>query len=461
MSPFWNYRDAARRMCRWARARSAVECRGLSETHDSEQLGNGKPRAQSSCRIVRGSILEGESMISDARASREQHFLSNGPKRILALDGGGVRGLISLAFLERIEAILQDRSGRNEYCLADYFDLVGGTSTGSLIAAAVSLGYSARRLIELYLSLAHRGFRKRAWLDGFWSPKFDADALTGVIREHFGSITLGSNDIRCGLGIVAKRLDTGSVWLFHNHPRGAYFAPENPRSDLLKNSELLVADLLRASTAAPTFFAPELIEVAPGVEGLFVDGGVSPHNNPSLLLLMLATIKGYGFRWPVGADRLMLVSVGTGATAPKPKPEWAKGRPAVMLAIAALRSMMQDSDYLGQTLLQWMSDSPTPWIMSGEVGNLADDVIGGQPLLHYLRYDAPLAEDWLSTNLGLSLGPAAIKSIRAMDRAENGELLLDIGRRAAEQQVSADHFPARFDLGITESQGVLVESRVG
>ena len=384
-------------------------------------------------------------MTQSQRATREWHLHSAGPKRILALDGGGVRGLISLAFLERVESILKARSGRKDFCLADYFDLIGGTSTGSLIAATLGLGYTTRQLIELYLSLGQRGFRKRPWFEGFWAPKFDSDALRGVIEEHFSTTTLGSDEIRCGLGIVAKRLDTGSVWLFHNHPRGPYFAPENASPNFVKNSDLLLVDLLRASTAAPTYFSPELIEVAPGVRGLFVDGGVSPHNNPALLLMMLATLKGYGFRWPLGSDRLMLVSVGTGATAPKPTLEWVRRRPAVMLAIAALRSLMQDTDRLGQTVLQWMSQSPTPWTIDGEVGDLADDLIGVNPFLHYLRYDAPLLQGWLARNLGLNWTQAEIEVIGAMDRPENSERLLDLGRRAAERQVRPEHFPAEFD----------------
>jgi len=383
---------------------------------------------------------------SAARATRERHLFSTGPKRILSLDGGGVRGLISLGFLQRVEAILRQRSGRNDFRLADYFDLIGGTSTGSLIAALLSLGKPVDEVIALYLELADRGFRKQPWFGGFWAPKFDGNALRAVIRKVFGLTTLGSDEIRCGLGIVAKRLDTGSVWLFHNHPHGRYFSAANAAPDFVSNSDFLLADILQASTAAPTYFSPEFIQVSPGVKGLFVDGGVSPHSNPALSMLMLATLKGYGFHWPVGADRLMLVSVGTGATPFKSTQQMLKRRPAIVLAIAALRSLMHDSDQLGQALLQWMSNSPTPWRFDGEVGNLADDVIGEKALLHYLRYDAPLVQDWLMQELGLQLEPADVESIRAMDRPENGARLLHIGEQAAARQVTAEHFPAHFDL---------------
>ena len=105
-------------------------------------------------------------MTETSRAARERHLLSTGPKRILALDGGGVRGVISLAFLERMEIVLKKRSGRDDFCLADYFDLIGGTSTGSLIAAALGAWILGRTPRDLYLALSKRGFRKRPWLAG-------------------------------------------------------------------------------------------------------------------------------------------------------------------------------------------------------------------------------------------------------------------------------------------------------
>ena len=61
----------------------------------------------------------------------EEHLFAPGVKRVLALDGGGVKGIVSIAFLEKMETLLRERSGRgNDFRLCDYFDLVGGTSTG-------------------------------------------------------------------------------------------------------------------------------------------------------------------------------------------------------------------------------------------------------------------------------------------------------------------------------------------
>ena len=383
---------------------------------------------------------------ADFRTLREWHLLSAGPKRILSLDGGGVRGILSLAFLERIESILRSRAGVAEFRLVDYFDLMGGTSTGALIATGMAIGYSAKQMIELYLNLAERGFKKSGWLGGFWSPKFNSIALKEMIEEKFGGIRLGSEQICCGLGIVTKRIDSGSVWLFHNHPRGPYFAPQGDATGFTPNRDIFLTDILRASTAAPTYFAPEWIQIAPEKRGLFVDGGMSPHANPALILMLLATLKGYGFRWPLGDDKLMMVSVGTGSQSSRMNVVNADRHPAIYLAIESLISLTEDTDRLGQLLLQWASSSPTPWLIDGEVGSLEGDVIGGKPLLHYLRYDAPLSAEWLAKHLNLVLQPDEVGSIREMDRPENVHRLLEIGRQAAKQQVKPEHLPACFDL---------------
>lgn len=374
-------------------------------------------------------------------SARDRRLLGPGPKRILSLEGGGIRGIISLAFLERIEALLRDRAGDPALRLADHFDLIGGTSTGAIIAAGLSLGHSVAHLVEVYLTLARQGFQRRWWLGGTLVPKFRAAALEAAIRAHVGDETLGSDKLLTGLAIVAKRLDTGSVWVFHNHPRGKFFGPAAADQGAVPNGDLPLALLIRASTAAPSYFEPEIIEIAPGVRGAFVDGGLSPHNNPSLLLLMLATLKGYGFRWPMGADRLALVSVGTGGADIVPEAQAVPRMPAAWLAVASLRSLMRDCDGLAQTMLQWLGQTPTPWLIDAEIGDLGGDSLGPGKLLHYVRYDAPLEAGWLAAEAGLSLPTEEVRALRAFDRPELAPRLLEIGRRAAERHVRAEHFP--------------------
>ncbi len=76
--------------------------------------------------------------------NRDEHFTHPGPKRILSLDGGGLRGILSLAMLLKVESILRQRHGNNnQFRLCHYFDLIAGTSTGAIIAAGLAQGMSA------------------------------------------------------------------------------------------------------------------------------------------------------------------------------------------------------------------------------------------------------------------------------------------------------------------------------
>ena len=110
------------------------------------------------------------------------------------------------------------------------------------------------------------------------------------------------------------------------------------------NRHFRLADLVRASTAAPYYFEPQEIAIVPGQPpGLFVDGGITPHNNPALALLQLATIPAYGYAWPAGADRLRIISVGTGSRRDRMNLDTARRAPAAQLGIAALASMVTDS----------------------------------------------------------------------------------------------------------------------
>ncbi|HEY2919393.1 MAG TPA: patatin-like phospholipase family protein, partial [Candidatus Binatia bacterium] len=87
--------------------------------------------------------------------TRDEHFLNDGsPKRILALDGGGLRGILTLSYLAEIESILSDRhGGEKNFRLSHYFDLIAGTSTGAIIAAALARGMSVSDIAEKYLDL--------------------------------------------------------------------------------------------------------------------------------------------------------------------------------------------------------------------------------------------------------------------------------------------------------------------
>ena len=381
--------------------------------------------------------------------TRDEHFLNDGsPKRILALDGGGLRGIVTLSFLAEIEAILRERHGGAEnFRLSHYFDLIAGTSTGSIIAAALARGMTVAEITKKYLDLGQRVFQK-SWLrQGYVRALYDEAGLIEELKGVYGPGTaMGDPSLQTGLLIVTKRLDTGSIWPVSNNPRGKYYGPR-PSSEVIANSAYPLWQVVRASTAAPRYFDPERIEISRDkagevpIVGDFVDGGVSPYNNPALQALMYATLDGYRIGWPAGADKLLLVSVGTGSRDPKVAP----AKLAAENALKSILSLMDDCAELVETLLQWMSSSHTARAIDRELGDLRHDLIASSPLINYLRYNVALTQDSL-TRLGLKFDDEKVEGLSAMDDPANMTTLEGIGARAAKQQVRAEDFPSNFDL---------------
>jgi uncharacterized protein len=379
--------------------------------------------------------------------TRDEHWAVDGtPKRILALDGGGVRGILTLGYLERIETLLRARhGGAEDFRLSHYFDLIAGTSTGAIIAACLAKGMEVKEVRTMYERLAGSVFRRSALRWGLVSARYGARRLKVHLHDVFQNNTMGSHALQTGLLVVAKRLDTGSTWPMANNPGNLFFTA-GPNDKFLSNEDYLVREVVRASTAAPSFFAPEYIEISREKErphGEFVDGGVSPHNNPALLALQLVAVRGFGARWPLDPDKLLLVSVGTGAAQPGISHSWFAG----IHAVKALRSLMDDCAESVETMLQWFSRSPTARNIDAAMQDLDGDLLAERPLLHYLRYNVQLEGRWLKENLGVEFGPRKLRNLRKMDCPENMEELADLGAQAAARQIEDTHFPAGFDLG--------------
>ena len=363
-----------------------------------------------------------------------------GPKRLLALDGGGIRGLITLGYLARIEEILRRRYGKSDLVLADYFDLVGGTSTGAIIATLLALGFPVGEILELYRSVGRDAFQlRKSWLGGIGrllKARFQEAPLEDLLKKFLGDRTLSSPDLRSGLMIVAKRADTGSVWSLVNLPDQKFYE---------MNKDLLLWEVVRSSTAAPTYFNPrQIADVGQGEQAVFVDGGVSMHNNPALQLLLVATLDGWGLRWPLGDRNLLLCSVGTGSFFKLPKREELAGYNNLQWAGLLISQLMNDASELNQTILQWLSTSPTARQIDLQIGTLSADRPGAATLLHYLRYDIPLLKQSLA-EVGLDYGETRVRELWEMSDVRNQADLEKVGTSAAAAAVSEDHFPATFD----------------
>ncbi len=380
----------------------------------------------------------------------------DGPHRILALDGGGVRGMITLEFLDAIEALLRRRYNAPHFVLADYYDLIGGTSAGSLIATMLARGWPMERVRATFETWAPKIFADRIGL-GVFRPRFSERALHRCLRQEVGDLTMDTTELKTGLAIICKRVDTGSPWVVTNNPNARYWragglSDEAGDGDWIDNREYRIADLVRASTAAPTYFHPKSIPIyRRGRTGVFVDGGVSPYNSPALLLFMMSGVRGYRFNWSPGASKLLLTSVGTGNYRVMIEPSWLSRRVPLIFAAKSLLGVVGDAQTLSLKLMQWLSEPRNSWSINSEVDDLRDEglfkLIGQtEPLLTFARYDVKLEEKWLKEKMGMTdLSARDLKRLQALDDVTQIPLYKSFGRRSAAHQVSDADFPPCFD----------------
>ncbi|KAA5824386.1 patatin [Algibacter amylolyticus] len=358
---------------------------------------------------------------------------NNQPKRILALDGGGIRGAITLGFLERIETILREREGNPNLKLCEYYDLIGGTSTGAIIASGLAIGMTASEIKDLYLNIGDKIFGvKRSWLLNplkRYKAEFDFKPLENALKEVFGDITMGSDKIKTGLCCVTKRADTLSTWPILNHPEGKFFE---------QNKDILLRNVIRASAAAPSYFIPQKIDVGNGEIGAFIDGGVSLANNPALQLFLVATLKEYPYKWETGEDNLSLLSLGTGTFTKRYNAEKISKKGLLGWATLIPEMFMEDANYLNQTILQYLSNSPVPRKIDSEILDLKNDLLTPKPALSYVRYNVMLEKEEMNM-LGLNYTEIDLMSLREMSDSKNKDKLYEIGSKSAAIQIKPEH----------------------
>lgn len=288
--------------------------------------------------------------------------------------------------------------------------------------------------------------RAQLWRQGFLRPRYNHKKLSEHLKETFGERTLlGDSSLLTGLLVMTKRIDTGSPWPLVNNPNGIYFQAGDHDS-WISNMNFPLWKVLRASTAAPSFFDPETLTISEQrgrnpVRGKFVNGGVSPSNNPTLQAFMYATLGGFKVGWNTGVKELLVVSVGTGRSDPSKAPAWI----AAQDLIQSLLSLMDDAGALVETFAQWLSTGETHRVIDREIGTMVDDFIGGEPRFIYVRYDLPLIRKVVDA-LKPGLSDDRLEELTAMDQPANMGLLKELAELHAVGKVDGRHFPAVFDL---------------
>ena len=374
-----------------------------------------------------------------------QRMRKPGPKKILACDGGGILGLMSVEILARLEDDLRNKLGRkDDFVLADYFDFVCGTSTGAIIAACISAGMSMERIRKFYEDSGEQMFDKASLLKRL-NYKYKDEPLARMLQTELGKAlggdpTLGSPGLRTLLMMVMRNATTDSPWPLSNNP----FARYNQLARKDCNLRLPLWQLVRASTAAPTFFPPEVITLAEGTPDaytfIFVDGGVTTYNNPAFLAFQMATAAPYAVNWATGVDKLLIVSVGTGGAA-KAKPELRAGDMHLLYNAGTLPGALMNAAAAGWDMsCRMLGECRFGGPIDREFGSMV--CAPGEPpnwsgpkLFAYLRYDPDVTPAGLAA---LGLPDIDAQAMQELDSVNHMPDIQRVGKAFAERHVSID-----------------------
>jgi predicted acylesterase/phospholipase RssA len=385
------------------------------------------------------------------------------PRKLLALDGGGIRGLISLGILKRLEESLAAISSpASAFRLCDFFDYIAGTSTGAIIAAGLARGMSVDDLTEFYRESGRDMFEKSR-LDKRIVSFYTADPLRKQLERVFNADEHGTYDpnapdkdlspdnLRCLVLVVTRNVTTDSPWPISSNPDARYNDPS--RRDC--NLRIPLWQLVRASTAAPIYFPPEILEWDPS-DALktftFVDGGMTPYNNPAFLLYRMATHPLYRLEWQTGERNLLVISVGTGmADDPSFNTNINIAANLAGLPSTLMRGIQIEQDincrFVGRCTYGDFIDRELRDLTCREAGidisanewREAPHIPLGRDLgraFLYARYNADLSAEGLNALGCGQMDPGKVQKLDAVDQIDN---LVQIGLSAG-QKIKLEHF---------------------
>jgi len=372
------------------------------------------------------------------------------PRRLLAIDGGGLLGLIPAECLIVIEKQLNDLTGTQQL-LCERFDLIAGTSTGAILAAGLALGKRAEELRDFYLKFGREIFTKLPIWYRLWHSYSSAPLEQHLKDVFLESTRLGSDRLRTQILIVSKNATLGNDWFFSNNPNHRFFK---------NNAGLPLWQVVRASTAAPTYFPPQPIAVLDdaGNRGTyeFIDGGVSSYNNPALQVFLEATIPEYGNGWPMGTNQILLLSLGTGFNSVAIKAGQAAKYNLLDWARYMVRELMNDANLQQNVLLQIVGQRPplvrsatSELVSSGAAKGIPNEnalkevgaSLGAQKVMTYQRMTIGLTRQRLDQ---LNLPDIDPIKVREMDAADQIPNMQRIGIAVANEQVHMEALKSFF-----------------
>lgn len=251
------------------------------------------------------------------------------PFRVLSLDGGGAKGFYTLGILREIEALIQ--------CpLHERFDLIFGTSTGSIIASMLALGKSTEEIIAFYKDHVPRVMKHK-----------DADGRSEALAELSAIIFKDAmfTDVKTNLGVVTTKWVLEQPMIF----KGSISQAHGRLGSFVPGFGVKVGDAVQASCAAYPYFNRKTVTTSNGDKIELIDGGFCA-NNPTLYAIADATIS-----MQVPANAIRVVSLGCGTYPPKPLSKftldyWKQQTPGVQLLQKTLEINVQSMEQLRKIL---------------------------------------------------------------------------------------------------------------
>jgi predicted acylesterase/phospholipase RssA len=358
-------------------------------------------------------------------------------KRILALDGGGIRGVFSLEILLRIQALLRAEYDSPDLVLADHFDLFAGTSTGAIIATSLCWGMSVEEILELYLKYGRTMFTPVPWyrpVKKLFVSRYEAQPLSEFLQRTFSEDGDGLNPslldsprLKKLLLVVVRNHTTGSAWPLTNNLKAKYNDVSLPDCNL----KIPIWKVVRASTAAPVYFDPEVIDLG-GRPSVFVDGSVTPYTNPALIAALTTVLPSYHVDWQAGPENIRVISLGTMRFSSGLRSGMEKlwlGNNVSLIPAALIQGIAWQQDYLCRCLGSCIFGDT----LDSEIGDLIGAELPGKRWFSYVRYnksyDSAALKKLLETDKRLS----QLDAVRAIP------FLRETGQEYAAQNVKIEH----------------------
>jgi len=230
-------------------------------------------------------------------------------KKILSIDGGGIRGLIPGQVLVALEKKLQIKSGNSDARIADYFDFFAGTSTGGILTCLLLCPdpldsgkpkFSAQEAVDLYKDYGDDIFSLKFWIrflnkQPIFNSKYSAKALENTLNNYFGDVRL------------SELLKPCLVTAYDIQERKTHFFAQHDYKRKGEGGDFYIRDVCRATSAAPTYFQTAMVKSISGISYPLIDGGMYA-NNPSLC----AYSEVRNSKGGPSAKNMFLVSLGTG-----------------------------------------------------------------------------------------------------------------------------------------------------